>query len=497
MPTRRRRPLRGIALLAAAASVALSPWVVPPAGAISPPAKTECDPPAGADQFCVRFQYTFPDPLNAADPVGLDLSATNTSQNASGAGAKEAAWIDHLRLQLLFTVSPMRVTPSQLMPAGLLVAGGDNDCAPGADGSGYASCDAGHGTVLLRLSGSPLGVFDGFTSAPFGITKIVNVHDADPDTNTAYDLHLSYCVPAPSGCSSTDTAVLHATGRPGDSLTAPSITVPTMFQRTGVACGAACTVDVDGSPGSFSLRTSGLSNALEGGPADRTYTIMSLPRHCGTAGGGALFTSHGPVAGQASASTVSFLLQPPVDHCPVARFRRTIHGSTVDFDGSSSFSPVTGRTVTRWAWNFDDGSAPVTLVGTASHPFPPAPKTPPSYDVRLTVTDSAGAVSDPVVVTVRGTATTLSLSKTADHRKIRAAGKVLPWHAGRQILVQLFRRKAGGTFAQVATATRTLSSTSGYAVLFPRPDPGTCRVVARFGGDVDHIGSRVAKLTPC
>src|SRR6266540_2806007 len=381
MPTRRRRPLRGIALLAAAASVALSPWVVPPAGAISPPAKTECDPPAGADQFCVRFQYTFPDPLNAADPVGLDLSATNTSQNASGAGAKEAAWIDHLRLQLLFTVSPMRVTPSQLMPAGLLVAGGDNDC------------DAGHGTVLLRLSGSPLGVFDGFTSAPFGITKIVNVHDADPDTNTAYDLHLSYCVPAPSGCSSTDTAVLHATGRPGDSLTAPSITVPTMFQRTGVACGAACTVDVDGSPGSFSLRTSGLSNALEGGPADRTYTIMSLPRHCGTAGGGALFTSH----------------------WPVARFRRTIHGSTVDFDGSSSFSPVTGRTVTRWAWNFDDGSAPVTLVGTASHPFPPAPKTPPSYDVRLTVTDSAGAVSDPVVVTVRGTATTLSLSKTADH----------------------------------------------------------------------------------
>ncbi|SRR6266540_383327 len=130
MPTRRRRPLRGIALLAAAASVALSPWVVPPAGAISPPAKTECDPPAGADQFCVRFQYTFPDPLNAADPVGLDLSATNTSQNASGAGAKEAAWIDHLRLQLLFTVSPMRVTPSQLMPAGLLVGGATTTAPP-------------------------------------------------------------------------------------------------------------------------------------------------------------------------------------------------------------------------------------------------------------------------------------------------------------------------------------------------------------------------------
>ncbi len=27
--------------------------------------------------------------------------------------------------------------------------------------------------------------------------------------------------------------------------------------------------------------------------------------------------------------------------------------------------------------------------------------------------------------------------------------------------------------------------------------PGSCKVVARFAGDIDHIGSRVTKFIPC
>jgi PKD repeat protein len=58
-------------------------------------------------------------------------------------------------------------------------------------------------------------------------------------------------------------------------------------------------------------------------------------------------------------------------------------GQTVNFNASAS-TATSGRTITSYAWNFDDGSTGSGV--TTSHPFSASG----SYSVTLTVTDSAG-----------------------------------------------------------------------------------------------------------
>lgn len=59
--------------------------------------------------------------------------------------------------------------------------------------------------------------------------------------------------------------------------------------------------------------------------------------------------------------------------------------NTVQFDGSKS-TAFGGATITKWAWDFDDGTTVEAAVPTASRQFGIAR----TYVVRLTVTDSAG-----------------------------------------------------------------------------------------------------------
>jgi len=69
-------------------------------------------------------------------------------------------------------------------------------------------------------------------------------------------------------------------------------------------------------------------------------------------------------------------------------------GQTVTFNGTGSTAP-SGRTVTGWAWNFGDGSAPASGA-TTTHAYSASG----SYTATLIVTDSAGQTSAAATQTV-------------------------------------------------------------------------------------------------
>jgi M6 family metalloprotease-like protein len=93
------------------------------------------------------------------------------------------------------------------------------------------------------------------------------------------------------------------------------------------------------------------------------------------------------------------------------------------------------------------------------------------------------------------TTTTLSVSKT--QTKVKATGAVQPAHAGDQVTVSLFKRRADGTWRKIATKTDTLSSSSRYAKSFARPDGGRCKITTKFASDGEHLGSKATKQFRC
>ena len=94
-------------------------------------------------------------------------------------------------------------------------------------------------------------------------------------------------------------------------------------------------------------------------------------------------------AGEVGTTTVSVNVSDATSGSPNASFVFSPTAPTtatlVQFNGAGSTAP-TGRTITAYAWNFGDGSAPAAGV-TTPHTFATAG----TYNVVLTVTDSAGA----------------------------------------------------------------------------------------------------------
>ena len=81
-------------------------------------------------------------------------------------------------------------------------------------------------------------------------------------------------------------------------------------------------------------------------------------------------------SGVAGPPTAAFALSPAA---PVA-------GSSVSFDGSGSTDPSTGAVITKYTWDFGDGTASAGPSPSVSHDY----LNPGLYTVRLTVTDSVG-----------------------------------------------------------------------------------------------------------
>jgi hypothetical protein len=177
---------------------------------------------------------------------------------------------------------------------------------------------------------------------------------------------------------------------------------------------------------------------------------------------------------------------------PRASFTKTLSGSVGHFDGSASSAGLAGRPIAKWEWTFGDGKHATTTGPKVSHTYPASPADARTYRVSLQVVDHGGAVSPPVTHTVLGTATSLSLAKTA--ARVTAKGQVLPNRSGHRVSVTLARRSAGA-FHNIATHRPTLGSTSRFTTTFPRPAPGTCRMTARYAGDASHLASvRVTKF---
>lgn len=94
----------------------------------------------------------------------------------------------------------------------------------------------------------------------------------------------------------------------------------------------------------------------------------------------------------------------------------------------------------------------------------------------------------PSLTAVLRAATTTTASVTKTRAVVRVRGRVAPAHAGKRVVVKLFRKRSGA-FRLLATKRPTLTATSRYSTSFKRPRSGVCRVTARFGGDADHRAS--------
>ena len=95
-----------------------------------------------------------------------------------------------------------------------------------------------------------------------------------------------------------------------------------------------------------------------------------------------------------SAGSKGSVTNPVVVHLPpTANFTHTESGLESTFDPSNS-TTTGGATISGYLWNFGDGST--STLATPVHTFPATG----TYNVRLTVTDSQGATSSPVVKSV-------------------------------------------------------------------------------------------------
>lgn len=180
--------------------------------------------------------------------------------------------------------------------------------------------------------------------------------------------------------------------------------------------------------------------------------------------------------------------------CPKATFTSAHAGTQATFDGSGSAPSLAGRHIARWMWAFGDGTKLTTSTPQATHAYPASPPTPRAYQVTLRVADSAGALSAPVSLTVRGTATTFSFSRTAS--KIKVSGLVSPNRAGEHVDITV-SRKNGRVFHVLARHVVVLTAISRFKTSFSRPASGTCRIQARFPGDGSHLASESSRTFAC
>ncbi len=76
---------------------------------------------------------------------------------------------------------------------------------------------------------------------------------------------------------------------------------------------------------------------------------------------------------------------------PVASFSQHPDGLTVTLDGSASYDPDSGDSVTSWRWSFGDGTSATTTTPRVTHTYPAAQ----DYTATLRVSDEAGTLSAP------------------------------------------------------------------------------------------------------
>ncbi len=461
----------GVAAFAVAACVALALPIV--AGATL--TESCSDNPKVATSFCVTSDLTASS-ATAAAPFGIDLSASDTSTNFS---SDTSEWMNQATLHLatVGTSAPL-ITPSASMPDGLRIAGGLPCSAPA-----YTDCSAGHGVIAGNISGT-FGFFDGYHEGTFGVASVVNVADAGAGNLAHYVININYCIPGlglPCLIQSSVAADAVIADGPG----ASGLTFPTRTMITQPIGGCGCSATGDVTVKSITLHSDAQSSVLvNGDPAGGTFAPLRLPANCGAATADATF-----LAGD-NARTVSASRTFAVGGCPTASFSKTVSGSTAHLNGGGSSTPVGGRSIAKWEWDFGDGAKQITTSPTVTHTYSAST----NRTIALVAVDSAGARSTPVSQSILGTRTTLSIRKT--RHRIKTRGTVGPSHSGTAVLVELLRRRHRH-FARLREKRAAVSESGAYATSFRRPSGGRCRAVVTYPGDPTHFGSTATRTFRC
>ena len=433
-----------------------------------------CDPdPKVATSFCVSSAVNMTDGAARA-PFDVSLSADNTSTNRN---SDTNVWVDTVTLDLpKVGGSIAKVTRSTEMENNAVLAGGGTCTGPA-----FTNCVAGYGTVDAWVSGTG-GFFDGFRQGSFGINQIRNVNPPAPGLYLDAVVDVSYCFTFSSTCDINGTTTVplkvhELTGGPVTSMTFELFNH--VVPQNHPPCG--CNPEADTTLGQLTVNLNGVADGPTEDPA-----FLVLPARCGTSHGGVNFTSHD----QTTPKTVSFTDEGVVSQCPAAAFNHDINGYKVSFDGSSSSTPVAGRNLAKYKWNFGDGRRKTTSTSIVNHIY----KKSDDYTVKLKVVDSSGAISSVITDLVLGSKTTLGVDKL--RVALKAKGKVRPAHDSGKVKLDLFVRKNGG-FDKVQSKTVSVNDNSRYSAKLKRPNANTCRIDAGFTGHNDHLASEISKKVDC
>jgi hypothetical protein len=104
--------------------------------------------------------------------------------------------------------------------------------------------------------------------------------------------------------------------------------------------------------------------------------------------------------------------------------------------------------------------------------------------------------------TVKVTGCTRSTVRTAERTKLRVRGTVKstvkndpPVSSGKAHVV--LSRKRKHRYSPLSSAKTSIDSRGRYKAAFPKPRPGSCRVITRYGGDAEHAPSKASKKFAC
>ncbi len=467
-------PLRGEVRLPALVAVVLAAiggLAATPAAAGANPTEV-CNPsPKVASSFCITYDLTLastPPGLIAAAPFDVDVSINNTSTGFSG---DKNRWLNSATIRLADAggVSQPVLTRSSDLPNGLLLAGGGSCTTPA-----YTDCPGGNGALVAEVSLGPT-----LTNGAFGISEIKNVNPPGAGIYADYLMTIQSCVNFGGPCIVLPPIQQELTipeptaGAQPD----PSLTIATRGTKT--CCGGSA----DYSISSAAIHLAGQSSQTDTGPAGQTYTILSLPRDCGTATGSSVFTA-------GDLRTVTVPQSVTIVDCPTAAPTHTPSGFSAHFNAGGSSTPVLGRTIAHYLWSFGDGETQTTSGPTVNHVYDDFG----NHTATLRVVDSAGARSQLAQRLVPGTRTTIR--GRARRGRIRARGTVAPSHSGAPVSVELLRRRHG-QFRQIATKHLQLNTASAFRASFHRPHRGRCELIATFPGDGDHLASSATRKLRC
>lgn len=235
-----------------------------------------CKPsPKTSSSFCVKGDLKLSAPSGALKPgvpVNTDAKLDNSSPQLPN---NKNVWLQRVRIRLGAGRLIPVITPSRRLPNELAIAR-----SPSCTRPDFTDCKAGHGTILADIDGTPFGAGDGLRRGTFGIRRIVNVKRAGRGNLARYRADVSACVRVGSNScfGGAKSASLEAVIRKPDEGDPPKLNLAARRQ-VDVSGGGTADVSVDSLVAHLKGRSSKLG---DGSSAGGRYTIVALPRRCGT-----------------------------------------------------------------------------------------------------------------------------------------------------------------------------------------------------------------------